>query len=265
LGDETSNQPHTCGFIHADHNYAATYGLEPLAGRFFQKNDHNPIWDELENILLTESAVKMFGYASNEAALGQHLRFWDHNWNIVGVTARFSPKIATHSHRTATFCAFIQHTKPSLAPRGGRHSRPDDCFCAKNFHEFFPGNVFKYAFVDENFRKLYEADVRFGNILGFFTLLTMLIACLGLFGLASYTTMLRTKEIGIRKVLGASVAGITGLLAKDFLKLVGIALLLPRRWLIFLCENGYPISPIALTFNGGCSQWRERWPLELPF
>ena len=86
--------------------------------------------------------------------------------------------------------------------------------------------------MDENFQKLYEADARFGNILGFFTLLTILIACLGLFGLASYTTILRTKEIGIRKVLGASVAGITGLLAKDFLKLVLIAIVIasPVAW-----------------------------------
>ncbi|MBK7940124.1 MAG: hypothetical protein IPJ82_24945 [Lewinellaceae bacterium] len=74
-----------------------------------------------------------------------------------------------------------------------------------------------------------QADVRFGNVLGFFTLLTLFVTCLSLFGLASYTTMLRTKEVGIRKVLGASVAGITGLLAKDFQNSSSLLLSLLRR------------------------------------
>lgn len=79
-------------------------------------------------------------------------------------------------------------------------------------------------FPDEFFDRQYKADVQFGRVFGLFTMLAMFIACLGLFGLASYVVVQRTKEIGIRKVLGASVAGITGLLAKDFLKLVLVAI-----------------------------------------
>ena len=93
------------------------------------------------------------------------------------------------------------------------------------YQEVFPGNTFDYAFLNADFQRLYEADQRFSNILSFFTLLTILIACLGLFGLASYTTFLRTKEIGVRKILGASAASIITLLSKDFLKLVVIAML----------------------------------------
>jgi putative ABC transport system permease protein len=182
--------------------------------------------------VLTESAVKMFGYTSNEAALGQGLRFWDHNWKIVGVLPDFHQKSL---HTTIEPILFV----PSYSTQNQVSLRiasdnPDQtiAFVQQTFQEFFPGNVFKYAFVDENFQKMYEADLRFGNILSFFTLLTLLIACLGLFGLASYTTILRTKEIGIRKVLGASVAGITGLLAKGFLKLVVVAVLIasPIAW-----------------------------------
>jgi putative ABC transport system permease protein len=80
--------------------------------------------------------------------------------------------------------------------------------------------------------------MRFGKILSFFTLLTILIACLGLFGLASYTTILRTKEIGVRKVLGASSASIVALLSKDFLQLVGLAILLATP-LAYFAINGY--------------------------
>ncbi len=232
LGESASSQSYTCGFINADFNYAATYNLQPLAGRFFEKNDHNPDWDKLENIVLTQSAVKMFGYGSNEAAIGRSVRFWDHNWHIVGVLPDFHQKSLHHAIEPLLFVPSYSSQNQVSLRVAGDHLDQTIAFIQKTYQAFFPGNVFKYAFVDENFQKLYETDARFGNILGFFTLLTMLIACLGLFGLASYTTILRTKEIGIRKVLGASVAGITRLLAKDFLILVFIAILIasPLAW-----------------------------------
>ena len=167
------------------------------------------------------------------------MRFCDHNWNIVGVLPDFHQKSLHTTIEPLLFMpAYSTQNQISLRIAGDNLDQTL-AFVQKTFQAFFPGNVFKYAFVGDNFQKMYEADVRFGNILRFFTLLTMLIACLGLFGLASYTTMLRTKEIGIRKVLGASVAGIAGLLAKDFLKLVVVAILIAsplaywamRQWL----------------------------------
>ncbi len=225
-GDGGGNQAYTCGFINADYQYAATYGLQPLAGRFFRENDHNPDWDRLENIVLTESAVKMFGFPSNEAAIQQGLRFWDHNWHIVGVLPDFHQKSLHTAIEPLLFIPSYSNGNKISVRVAGDNLDQTLAFAKKTYLEFFPGNVFQYTFVADDFQKLYAADVRFGNILGFFTLLTILIACLGLFGLASYTTILRTKEIGIRKVLGASVAEITGLLAKDFLKLVVIAVLI---------------------------------------
>jgi putative ABC transport system permease protein len=102
-----------------------------------------------------------------------------------------------------------------------------------------PDQPFRVRFLDEAFGRMYESERRVAKIAGVFALLSVLISCLGLFGLATFTAEQRTKEIGIRKVLGASVAGITGLLAKDFLKLVLIAILIAspiawysmRRWL----------------------------------
>jgi putative ABC transport system permease protein len=100
------------------------------------------------------------------------------------------------------------------------------------FKSFLPSQSFTYSFADAEFEKTYRAEQRIGSILGGFAGFAILIACLGLFGLAVYMTEQRTKEIGIRKVLGATIGGITALLAKDFLKLVGIALLLaiPIAW-----------------------------------
>jgi putative ABC transport system permease protein len=95
-----------------------------------------------------------------------------------------------------------------------------------------PGEPLEYSFLDEEFQKNYKAESRLSYIVGYFTFIAILISCLGLFGLATFTAEQRTKEIGVRKVLGASVAGITGLLAKDFLKLVLIAIVIasPIAW-----------------------------------
>ena len=91
---------------------------------------------------------------------------------------------------------------------------------------------FEYSFIDEGLQQQYAADQSLANIISAFTLITLFISCLGLFGLAAFAAEQRTKEIGIRKVLGASVAGITGLLAKDFLKLVVFAIVIaaPIAW-----------------------------------
>jgi putative ABC transport system permease protein len=101
-----------------------------------------------------------------------------------------------------------------------------------NWDKFFPGNTFEYFFLDDHFDQQYKADQRFGQVFGLFTLLAILVACLGLFGLASFTTLQRTKEIGIRKVLGASVSGILKLLYKEFALLLAIAFVVavPLAW-----------------------------------
>jgi putative ABC transport system permease protein len=93
----------------------------------------------------------------------------------------------------------------------------------KNYRTMLPNWPFSYYFVDEAFDKQYRAEDRFGKLFLYFSGLAIFISCLGLLGLASYSTIQRTKEIGVRKVLGASVGGIVRLLSKDFLWLVGIA------------------------------------------
>jgi putative ABC transport system permease protein len=102
-----------------------------------------------------------------------------------------------------------------------------------NWDRFFPGNTFEYFFLDEHFDQQYKADQRFGQVFGLFTILAIVVACLGLFGLASFTTIQRTKEIGIRKVLGASVLKILQLLYSEFAKLLVIAFVIavPLAWL----------------------------------
>jgi putative ABC transport system permease protein len=112
-----------------------------------------------------------------------------------------------------------------------------------NWDKFFPGNTFDYFFLDDHFDEQYRADQRFGQVFGLFTSLAILVACLGLFGLASFTTLQRTKEIGIRKVLGASVTGILKLLYREFviLLIISFVIAVPLAWLtISSWLQGYP-------------------------
>jgi len=100
-----------------------------------------------------------------------------------------------------------------------------------------PGAPFEYDFLDASFASLYRSEAKTGSLLGIFTGLALFVGCLGLFALAAFTAEQRNKEIGIRKVLGASVAGITGLLAKDFLKLVIIAMLIASPIAYYFMQN----------------------------
>jgi len=114
-----------------------------------------------------------------------------------------------------------------------------------SWNKLNPGEPFEYSFLDEDFQKNYEAENKLSSIVGYFTIIAILISCLGLFGLATFSAEQRIKEIGVRKVLGASVMNIAGLLSKDFLKLILVAIVIasPIAW--FVMNKWLQISPIA--------------------
>jgi putative ABC transport system permease protein len=136
--------------------------------------------------------------------------------------------------------------------------RPNDvpstlAYLEQTWNRFLPGQPFEYSFLDQDFNDLYQADQRLGQIFTIFAGLAILIACLGLFGLASFTTQQRTKEIGVRKALGASVPGIVVLLSKEFTKLVLIAFVIAAPVAYFAMQKwledfAYRTSIGALTF-----------------
>ena len=224
----------TSNFINADFEYAKTYGLTPISGRFFRESDHSPDWEALDKIVVNEAAIKMFGYTNSETAINQRLRFWDKDWHIVGVLPDFHQRSLHHGIEPIIFVPTYSPGNLLSLNVSPKNIEAIIAQIKTSYQQFFPGNTFHYTFLDERFQRLYEADQRFGNVLSFFTLLTILIACLGLFGLASYTTFLRTKEIGVRKILGASSASIVALLSKDFLQLVLVAIVLatPLAWFV---------------------------------
>lgn len=220
--------------MNVDFEYAKTYQLTPLAGRFFRKEDHSPIYDEVDKIVLNQAAANMFGYTNVKDALQQKLKIGDKVWQIIGILPNFHQQSMHHAIEPILFRPFYS-TDHGLSVRlSGDNFEQTIAQIQSSYQQFFPDNIFQYAFVDEHFQRLYEEDIRFSKVLSFFTFLTILIACLGLFGLASYTTFLRAKEISIRKVLGASFSSIVTLLTKDFIKLIAFALMIsiPIAWYV---------------------------------
>jgi putative ABC transport system permease protein len=225
LGENASDQSFTSNFINADFEYAKTYGLEPLAGRFFRETDHSTDWNDLDKIVITEATARMLGFQNDEEIIHQKVSFWDKTWTVIGVLPDFH-QVSLH-HQIEPIIFIPTYSTGNLLSLRISIENIDQIIAQveRSYHDFFPGNTFEYHFLNDFFQRQYEADSNFKTILSYFTLFTILIACLGLFGLASYTTFLRTKEIGVRKVLGATTAGIVVLLSKDFLKLVFGALI----------------------------------------
>lgn len=232
VGEGNTTESHTSNFINVDFNYAETYGLEPLAGRFFRREDHHTDYSLVNKIVISQATAEKMGYASLENAVDRKLNFWDRDWTIVGVIPDFHQRSLHHQIEPLILL-------PSYSPGNTLSLRISTSGISdiidqveSTYAQFFPGNDFNYEFLDDRYAQLYEADVRFGKILSFFTILTILIAGLGLFGLSYYSILQRTKEIGVRKILGATTWNIITLINKDFVKLILVSIVLaaPISW-----------------------------------
>ena len=216
---------------HVDENYIPTLGIQVVSGRNFSKDFPT----DSSGIILNETAVKALGWNNNDA-LGKVVirensdRGKNAPYHVIGVVKNFNFK-SLHEAVSPLFM--------SLAPESGLIFKIKTADVAgliasmkKNWDKFDTGEPFSYAFLDDLYNKSYSAEQKTGTILNIFSLLTIFVACLGLFGLVTYTSEQRTKEIGIRKVLGASVSQITKMLSKEFLKLVLLASVIafPIAW-----------------------------------
>ncbi|HLF64362.1 MAG TPA: ABC transporter permease [Saprospiraceae bacterium] len=217
-----------------DYDYLKTLGIEMKEGRFFSKEF---ITDSLA-VILNETAVKKFGY---EDPLGQ--RLWRYasqdlkttiTYTVIGVVKDFHFE-SLHNDIGALGFFLEKDATGMMAIRFEAATTGPFLEKMKSaWAQFSPGQPFNYAFLDERFSQMYDAEQRLGSVFIVFAAIAIFIACLGLLALAAFTAEQRTKEIGIRKVLGATAAGIMSLLVKDFLKLVLVALLIasPLAWYV---------------------------------
>ena len=213
-----------------DGSFIPSYGLEMIAGRAFS----DEVQGEQSNIILNESAVRTMGFDSPEQALNDRINFWGDTFRIVGVLKDYRQESLKKDFEQLLF-------RYAPAPQGFYSIRFNTsnvkatiASFEKEWKNFFPGNPFSYFFLDEHYEKQYKADQQFGLVFGIFSALAIFIACLGLFGLSSLTALQRTKEIGVRKVLGASIQSILTLVTIEYMVLLGIAIVttIPLSWLI---------------------------------
>jgi putative ABC transport system permease protein len=214
-----------------DDDFLKQYEIKVVAGRGFSKQYST---DKTQAMLINEAMAKALGYKSASEAIGKPYkqgRGTDHG-NIIGVVKDF------HFH---SFAEAIQpltlrwgegyYTCNTINIASGHIQRTINQIEGK-YKELAPGLPFIYYFADEAYDRQYVAQQRFGRLFVCFSVLAILISCLGLLGLSAFSTAQRKKEIGVRKVLGASAASITALLSKDFARLVIISLLFasPAAW-----------------------------------
>jgi putative ABC transport system permease protein len=201
-----------------DYDYFETLGMQIIQGRSFSEEYAT----DRENYVLNEEAARITGL---ESPIGKMFSCWEDEGKIIGIVKNFHTSSLHNEIGPVIF---------TLSQRHGSHSyifvkiRPNDisgtiASLEKKSAEFAPNNLFEYSFLDDEFNRQYANDQRRGDIYKHFTFLAIFISCLGLFGMASFTAEQRTKEIGIRKVLGASITNIIVLISKDFLVLLFVS------------------------------------------
>ncbi|MDP4264629.1 MAG: ABC transporter permease [Bacteroidota bacterium] len=224
--DDNSGNHFTVRNMGADNDFITLYGIKLLAGRNLSPADYNADYNKLHNILINVSAVKLLGFSSNEDAVGKSVVMFNKKWDVIGVINDYHQKSLRYPLEPVILQPFYGVYNP-ISIKINTAGLPATIAAIKaKYAAFFPGNVFDYYFLDEKFNAQYKNDQLFGKAFGIFAGFAIFIACLGLLGLSLFATAQRTKEIGVRKVLGASVAGIILLLSTDFVKLVIIAFLI---------------------------------------
>lgn len=230
----------TSSFAGIDYDYFETYGVEIIAGRNFRESDHDPLFENLNKVVINESALDLLGYKSPEAALHQVINFWQgKEWEIIGVVKDYHQESLRFPIESIIFFPAYDTDTYFTLKIEDQNTEALVANIQSTFSQFFPNNTFDYFFLEDRFQMEYQADYSFGRILGFFSLLAILVACLGLFGLVSYAAVIRAKEIGVRKILGASMSDLFLLLTKDFsfLLLIGLVIAVPlayygiKKWL----------------------------------
>ncbi len=206
--------------IRVDQEFQKTMVLELVTGRWFSKD----YGSDSTKIVLNEAAIKVMGFTP-EKAIGENIQLWEeYDLEIIGVIKDFHYQSI---HSTVDPAMFRLDETEHVAVRLEKGNQISTMKAIKELYESFsPGFIFEYEFLDQSYQELYSSEKRVGTLSSYFAGFAILISCLGLFGLAAFTAERRLKEIGIRKVLGASTTQIVLMLSNDFTKLVLLSIVL---------------------------------------
>ncbi len=233
VGDSMTPIIATIKNLATDYDFIPTYSIPIVAGRNFSRN----YTTDTSNFVLNESAVKAIGWKTPQDAIGRAFKYGSTTGRVVGVIKDFH--FESLRQKIVPMILIDPATTPTQSSFNGLSIKLSGANLAsslasveKIYKKYLPDIPYQYSFIDDKYAKLYEAEQRQGTIFTVFACIAIFIACLGLFGLSAFAITQRVKEIGVRKVLGAKVGSIVGLLSKDFIKLVLIASIIafPVAW-----------------------------------
>ncbi len=234
LKSATADKNRLFEMLTVDYNYFDTYKIDLLAGRSHKKD----FGAETNKLLINEAALKILEINSAKEAIGKEVMIEGETepFKIIGVTKNWNQKSLNNSYTPIMFIlnGAVGWIPPSYITVNFSSNNIDNLILGiqQTWKGYFSNSSFDYFFVDDYYIAQYRSDKNHGMLLTFFTLLALVVTCLGLFALTKHTAQRRTKEIGIRKVMGASIFELVAMLTKDFLKLVLIAFLIaaPISW-----------------------------------
>ncbi len=215
-GDEDGNQYRIMGF---DYSFVDFYGLEILEGRNFAED----FGQNHGSVLFNESAIKLMGFEDFASAMNVPIYFWGDTFNIIGVLKNYHQEGLKVEYEPLVFRFFKNANRFYSIKVNSMKTQEVMSFVEEQWRTFFPQNPYEYFFLEDYYNEQYKNETRFGRVFSVFAFLAIFIACLGLFGLSSYTTTQRTREIGIRKVAGSSSGNAILLLLRYFIIQVLIA------------------------------------------
>jgi putative ABC transport system permease protein len=229
------------------YDYFSTLDIRMLAGRGFARE----FAGDTLSLVLNASAVRALGFSSPEEAIDQKISISGMNkvWTLIGVVDDFN-QLSVHRDVQPMFFSLYTVYSPFYIVKFEKGSYPSLTRKIRiQYEKFFPRDPYDYFFLDEFFNQQYHSEQRFSQVFTLFAILAIVVSCLGLFGLSSFSTLQRTKEIGIRKILGANLMNITYLLSKEFIVLVGLANVMAWPLIYFVMDDW--LSHFASRINIG--------------
>lgn len=210
-----------------DADFMSAMNMQLAAGNNFIAGAPNK-----NKVIINEEAARKLGFRSAEEAVGRKISLYGEDREVTGVVKNYHQRSLKEGLLPIIHWYYEGNTNLFIVKADTRRIRNIITGAEKKWETYFKAHPFEYTFADDQFNQQYQSDTRFGEIVNIFTLFTIFITCLGLLGLTSYSVTRRTKEIGIRKVLGASATGIIHLLTKDFIWLVIAAIVIatPIAW-----------------------------------
>jgi putative ABC transport system permease protein len=222
------------GIVHTDYDYFETFGIKPVKGRLFNKVVQT---DAEESLILNESAAKLLGLGENPIGKMVSESWRGSNLRVIGIVPDFHfESLYTEITPTAFVIDPDYCGQMVIKMKAGNISNTLK-FIDETWSNFYPDWLFSYRFLDENYAVQYEADQKTFQLMVYFTILAVFIASLGLFGMITYSARSRIKEIGVRKILGASIPAIIRILTTEYIKWILAAFIIGAPVALYFSEN----------------------------